>query len=133
MIEQRLLFLGGGGRQLLPLIQSAKTEGCYVILVGNIKVNPGIDICDKHYDVDCTDLGKVIEIARNENIDGVLGNAEYAMKYVCELMNMGCKQKDVDKLINLLMGILVTAQDAIADDTWQEYYIAVSLDSEEKQ
>ena len=58
---------------------------------------------------------------------------KYAMKYVCELMNMGCKQKDVDKLINLLMGILVTAQDAIADDTWQEYYIAVSLDSEEKQ
>ena len=77
-----MLILGGGGRQLLPLIQAAKNEGYYVILVGNIKKNPGIDICDKHYEEDCTNLAKVMEIAKKEQIDGVLGNAEYAMKYV---------------------------------------------------
>lgn len=82
MKQKRILILGGGGRQLLPLIQAAKNEGFYVILVGNMKKNPGIGICDKHYEEDCTNLEKVLDIAKKEKIDGVLGNAEYAMKYV---------------------------------------------------
>ena len=85
MKQKKLMILGGGGRQLLPLIQASKNEGYYTILVGNINKAPGIDICDKHYNEDCTDVDKILEIARNEKIDGVLGNAEYAMHYVSEV------------------------------------------------
>lgn len=78
---KKILILGGAKAQV-PLIKAAKQEGYYVVLCDWTTTNPGIPLADKHYQVSTLDLQAVMEVAKHENIDGVISNSEPAMENV---------------------------------------------------
>ncbi len=68
---KKLMILGAGIYQV-PLIKTAQKLGIYTIVV-SIKGNyPGFAIADKVYYEDTTDFKTVTEIARKEEIDGIV-------------------------------------------------------------
>jgi biotin carboxylase len=81
MLEKKILILGGNKAQI-PLIEHARTEGYYVIIVDNTTTNPGLCLADKHYQVNFMEKEKVLEISKAESISGVISNSEAAMPVV---------------------------------------------------
>ena len=84
------MVLGGNYNQV-PLIEAAKKEGYYVVLVDYTSDHPGIPLADKHYQDSYMDLDRVLEIARQEGIGGVISNAEAAapsVAFVSEKMGL---------------------------------------------
>lgn len=75
---KKILVLGGAKAQV-PLIEAAKKEGYYVVLCDWTTTNPGIALADKHYQVSTMDLDAVLEVARDEKVDGVVSNSEAVM------------------------------------------------------
>ncbi len=68
---KKVLILGAGIYQV-PLIKKAKDMGLYTIVV-SIKGNyPGFQFADKVYYEDTTDYETVLNIARDEKIDGII-------------------------------------------------------------
>ena len=67
---RKLLVLGAGISQL-PLIETAKRMGIYVIVVSRYGNYPGFAQADKVYYEDTTNMDKVVEIARLEGIHGI--------------------------------------------------------------
>jgi biotin carboxylase len=87
---KKLMILGGNTAQV-PLIQAAQKENYFVVLVDNTSANPGIAIADRHYQVNFMEKERVLEIARNEKIGGIISNSEAAMTvvaFVSEQMNL---------------------------------------------
>jgi len=87
---RKLLVLGGSIGQV-PLIEAARKEGYYVVLVDYTTTNPGIALADKHYQVNFMDREKVLEIAQQELVEGVISNSEAAMPvvaYISEKRNL---------------------------------------------
>lgn len=70
---KKILVLGAGKGQV-PIILLSKQKG-FETIVASIKGNyPGIPLADKFYEVDIRNKEKVLEIARKENIDGVIAD-----------------------------------------------------------
>ena len=68
---KKILILGAGVYQV-PLIKAAKEMGLYTI-VSSIPGNyPGFEIADKVYYENTRDYDKILEIARAEEIDGIV-------------------------------------------------------------
>ena len=67
----RLLVLGAGILQL-PVIKKAKDLGHYVIAADGCASAPGLTLADKHIVANIVSEDVMLEIARNENIDGVI-------------------------------------------------------------
>lgn len=84
MGEKKILILGGSYNQM-PLIQAAKEEGYEVILCDWTTTNPGIALADKHYQVNAMDRDAVLQIAKQEKVDGVISNSEPMMSNVAYL------------------------------------------------
>lgn len=87
---RKIMILGGNVAQV-PLIRAAKRENYYVVLVDYTSTNPGIALVDKHYQVTFMDREKVLEIARQEQVEGIISNSEAAMTvvaYVSETLNL---------------------------------------------
>ena len=61
----------GGGQAQLELIKTAKAMGLYTIVVGISGNYPGYEIADKCFFVDIFDKEKVLDIAKEELIDGI--------------------------------------------------------------
>lgn len=68
---KKIMILGAGIYQV-PLIKTAKRLGIYTIVVSIPGNYPGFEIADKIYYENTTDYDKVLEIAREENIDGIV-------------------------------------------------------------
>lgn len=85
--QKKILILGGNTAQV-PLIKASKAEGYYVVLVDYTTTNPGIALADKHYQVNFMDREKVLEIARQEQVGGVISNSEPAMLNVAYVSRM---------------------------------------------
>lgn len=72
MDNQKKIMILGGGYYQLPLIKKSVELGYYTIVCG-IKGNyPGYKYASKWYDVDTFDNEACLEIARLENIDGII-------------------------------------------------------------
>ena len=71
---KRILLLGGSAQQLVA-IQAAKDLGYYTIVCDYLPDNPGQYIANKFYSTSTTDVEAVYEIAKNEQIDGILAYA----------------------------------------------------------
>lgn len=71
---KRILLLGGSAQQVIA-IETAKKLGYYTILCDFLTDNPGQYAADKFYLVSTTDKEAVLEVAKKENIDGVLAYA----------------------------------------------------------
>ena len=68
---KKILILGAGIYQV-PLIKAARRLGIYSIVVSIPGNYPGFALADKVYYENTTDYAKILEIAKEENIDGIV-------------------------------------------------------------
>ncbi len=68
---KKIMILGAGIYQV-PLIKTAKRLGIYAIAVSIPGKYPGFEFADKVYYENTTDYEKILEIARAEQIDGII-------------------------------------------------------------
>ncbi len=71
---KRILVLGAGHYQAV-LIRYLRENNYYVISLDNITTNPGHAFSHKTYNISTLDKEKVLEVARLEEIDGVITHA----------------------------------------------------------
>lgn len=71
---KKILLLGGSAQQIVA-IKTAQKLGYYTVLCDYLPDNPGQYEADKFYLVSTTDKDAVLEVARNEQVDGVLAYA----------------------------------------------------------
>lgn len=74
MAQKKILLLGGSAQQLVA-IRSAKSMGLYTVLCDYLPDNLGQYEVDKYYNTSTTDVEAVYEIAKNEQVDGILAYA----------------------------------------------------------
>ena len=72
---KKIMILGGGDNQL-PLIQSAKSLGYYVIVCDSRAYVSGIALADKYVAVNTSDYESVLSAAKDNDIDGIITNSE---------------------------------------------------------
>ena len=101
---KKILLLGGSAQQVIA-IETAKRLGYYTILCDFLTDNPGQYAADKFYLVSTTDKEAVLEVAKKENIDGVLAYASDpaapTAAYVAERMGLpGNPYESVEILCN---------------------------------
>lgn len=71
---KKILLLGGSAQQIIA-IETAKKLGYYTVLCDFLPDNPGQYHADKFYLVSTTEKDAVLEVAKKENIDGILAYA----------------------------------------------------------
>lgn len=100
---KRILILGANNSQI-QLIRAAKEEGYFVIVCDYTDDNPGIPLADRHYQVSYLNKEAVLAIARQEQVDGVVGNTDPAMPmaaYIAEQLGLiGNKPESIDKFVS---------------------------------
>lgn len=74
MKQKKILLLGGSAQQLVA-IRAAKELGFYTVLCDYLPDNPGQYEVDIFYQVSTTDVDAVYEVAKNEQVDGILAYA----------------------------------------------------------
>ena len=79
---KKILIVGGGVNQM-PLILASKQEGYHVVVVDYAGEKcPAYAIADKLYDVSTQDEEGIFEVAKKEEIDGIISNSEPSMLIV---------------------------------------------------
>ena len=68
---KKILILGAGIYQV-PLIKTAKNLGVYTIVASIPGNYPGFEHADKIYYENTTDYDKILEIAKEEQVDGIV-------------------------------------------------------------
>lgn len=101
---KKILLLGGSAQQVIA-IETAKKLGYYTVLCDFLPNNPGQHVADKFYLVSTTDKDAVLEVARQENVNGVLAYASDpaapTAAYVAEKMELpGSPYESVEILCN---------------------------------
>lgn len=90
-IDKSILMLGGS-RQQVVAIKKAKELGFRTVLCDYLPDNPGQFVADVFYQESTTDREKMLEIARKENVSGVLAYssdpASPTAGYVAEVMGL---------------------------------------------
>ena len=71
---KKILLLGGSTQQI-PAIEYANEQGYYTVLCDYLADNPGQDYAKKFYCVSTTDKDAILEVAKNEKVDGVVAYA----------------------------------------------------------
>lgn len=71
---KKILLLGGSTQQI-PAIEYANKQGYYTVLCDYLPDNPGQNYAKKSYCVSTTDKGAILEVAKNEKVDGVVAYA----------------------------------------------------------
>lgn len=89
---QKKLMLLGGIRYLLPAIEAAHKHGIHVITVDYLPDNIAHKYSDEYHNVSILDQEKVLDLARQLEIDGILSYAVdpgvVTAAYVAEQMNL---------------------------------------------
>ena len=100
---KKLLILGAGIYQV-PAIAKAKEMGIYTIALSYIATDPGLQIADKSYNVNTTNAKKVLEIALEEKIDGVMTIASEAaspiVNYIASKLNLPGMDYELSRIIS---------------------------------
>ena len=85
------MILGAGIKQV-PLIKTSRKLGIYSIVVSIPGNYPGFELADKVYYENTTDYDKILEIAKEEQIDGVVTAgtdvAVITIGKVCDELNL---------------------------------------------
>ena len=69
-----IIILGGAHHQM-PVIKKSKELGHYVITCDYLPRNPGHKLSDKYYNASTRDKEKILEIAKENNADGIIAYA----------------------------------------------------------
>jgi biotin carboxylase len=103
MLQKKILILGANDKQV-QLIRASKKQGYYVIVCDFDCSRPGVEFADIVYPVNYMDQKAVLSVAKQEQIDGVIGNNDPAMPivaYVAEQLGLvGNKQSSIDSLVS---------------------------------
>lgn len=128
--KKKLLVLGGSPNQL-RLVEAAKNAGIYTVVCNMSDDCAARNACDKFYPQNYLDREKVLAIAKNEAVDGVISNSEAAMPivaYIAESMGLvGNSVSSVEKLISksafrqLQRDSGVYAPRNFECDSWEEF------------
>ena len=81
---KKIMILGGGPNQI-GLLNSAKQCGYATILCDKNANCLGRDLADIFYGVDIIDVDEVLNVAQQEEIDGIISNSEVVMEVVAEV------------------------------------------------
>lgn len=88
---KKILMLGGSQQQV-PILEKAKEMGHYVLLCDYLPDNPGQQVVDEFFEVSTTEKDAVLQVAVENNIDGVLAYASDpaapTAAYVAERLNL---------------------------------------------
>ena len=107
LMGKTILFLEGEN-MMLPLLQKAKEFGMRTIIANFYSVddNPAKLVADKYYNVNFKDIDTMMDIIRNENVDGVFtaftdANIEPYFN-ICKAADLPCftTEKLIDIMIN---------------------------------
>lgn len=71
---KKILLLGGSAQQIVA-IEAAKKHGYYTVLCDYLPDNPGQHHADKFYLVSTTDFEAVLDVAKKEQVNGVVAYA----------------------------------------------------------
>ena len=71
---KKILLLGGSTQQI-PAIEYANSQGYYTVLCDYLPDNPGQNYAKRFYCVSTTDRDAILEVAKNENVDGIVAYA----------------------------------------------------------
>lgn len=71
---KKILLLGGSAQQVVA-IETAKKLGLFTIVCDYLSDNPGQYVADKFYLASTTDKQLILDIAKNEKIDGIVAYA----------------------------------------------------------
>lgn len=74
MKQKKILLLGGSAQQVIA-IKTAKKLGYYTVLCDYLPDNPGQYEADKYYNASTTDVVAVYQIAKDEEVNGILAYA----------------------------------------------------------
>ena len=101
---KKILLLGGSAQQIIA-IETAKKLGYATVLCDYLPDNPGQYHADRFYQVSTTDKQAVLEVAKKEEIDGILAYASDpaapTAAYVAEQMGLpGSPYRSVEILCN---------------------------------
>lgn len=101
---KKILLFGGSAQQIVA-IKTAQKLGYYTVLCDYLPDNPGQYEADKFYLVSTTDKDAVLEVARNEQVDGVLAYASDpaapTAAYIAEKLGLsGAPYHSVETLCN---------------------------------
>jgi biotin carboxylase len=92
-MSKKLIILGGNPETAI-LVNIAMSMGIYTIVIDMGKDSPAKRNADKSYDLDVFEVDKVVQIAIDNNVDGVLvGVADILVKpykAICDKLNLPC-------------------------------------------
>lgn len=94
--QKKLLVLGAGILQI-PIIQKAKELGYFVIAADGSEVAPGLPLADKGIVADIVSEDKMLGIARNEHIDGVIHPCSEVAMNVMGYINENMSLSGIDR------------------------------------
>ncbi len=80
------MLLGGSYGQM-PAIEEAKRRGYYTILCDYLPDNPGQYLVDQYIPASTTDVAAILDIAREHDIDAILGYASDPATYTCAVVS----------------------------------------------
>ena len=101
---KKILIVGGGVNQM-PLVQASKREGYYTIVVDYAGEKcPAYIIADRFYNVSTQDENAILEVAKKEEVDGIISNSDPSMLIVNSIAEkLGLIGNPVDGIANLLL------------------------------
>ena len=99
---KKLLIVGGGIRQV-QLLDAAKKMNYHVVLCDMTTECPGYKYADTYYAASTMDYDALINVARNEKVDGIITNSEPAMPIVTRIANELGMVGNSEDGINILM------------------------------
>ncbi|MGM0899182.1 MAG: ATP-grasp domain-containing protein [Bacillota bacterium] len=70
-MEKKKILILGGTFHMVNVVETAKRIGYHTIVTDNMIGSPAKKIADQSYDVSTSDINKLAEIGRREQIDGV--------------------------------------------------------------
>ena len=93
-IKKKRLLVLGGQRKLVDIVEKARELGYYTVVTDWYEDSPAKDIADKAYNISTADEQAVLDLIRNENIDGVYtGFIDSVLPYyhsICKKAGLPC-------------------------------------------
>lgn len=90
---KKLLILGGAYLHN-KVVEAARKMGVYTIVTDNVKDAPAKKIADKYYDINVSDVNRIVEMCREEKVDAVLTVClDFCQIYyqkICEKLGVPC-------------------------------------------
>jgi len=93
MKGKKLLILGGASVHI-KVVEAAKRMGLYTIVTDYLADSPAKQIADKHYMFNIYDVDEIVQMCREEGVDGVISThldpCQRPYQQICEKLGLPC-------------------------------------------